>query len=125
VRRYRHAAELLNRPQQIKEALTLLDPPPPEREACRQHVEFALDYVESTGRVAEHPKITKKSIGAYSAALRRMQTASNAYVHAGGALALRVIDQAVAFNKAWGGPGGAPPRGGTTHPQRAKWVNSV
>ena len=49
-RRYPPAAEPLNRPQQIKEALTLLDPPE-QVDEWRRLVEHALDVVDLRSRL--------------------------------------------------------------------------
>ena len=99
----------MTRKQQIKEALALLDPPPPEREDCRRDIERMLDRMEGVSRVVKYA-VTKKSMRAYSAALRKMQTASRNHARAGGSLTLRGIDQAVASNEAWSRSWQPPPR---------------
>jgi hypothetical protein len=114
------------RKQQIKEALALLDPRPPEREDCRRDIERKLDHMKAVSRAVEYA-VTKKSMRAYSAALRKMQKASRNHTRAGGSLALRAgtpvvteftvtdregnkgrlrvrgggIDQAVALDEKW------------------------
>jgi hypothetical protein len=92
----------VTRKQQIKEALALLDPPPPEHEDCRRDIERKLDHMIEVSRAVKYAA-TKKSMRAYSAALRKMQKASRNHTRAGGALTLRAggIDQAVATDEAW------------------------
>ena len=93
----------MTRTEQIDKALALLAPPLREREDCRKHVAQVLDVMKGVDRAARHAKVTKKTMRAYSAALRRLQAASKAHVAAGGSLALSLerVDRAVAFDVEW------------------------
>jgi hypothetical protein len=93
----------VTRAEQISAALGLLAPPADRLEACRRHIDWALDIIASAGRAAEHAKVPEKARRTYTDALRRVQTATRAHIRAGGSVALSpaLIDSAVNLNNHW------------------------
>lgn len=76
------------RAEQVATALALLAPPPSEREACRQHVEGALDVMEdaSIGHkvfASDRSGATTGARRAYNSAARKLLAADKALVAAG------------------------------------------
>lgn len=67
----------MTRAEQIKAALTIINPATHERRSCREHVEWSLDVVEGAGRAAHHAGVTKKKMRAKRAALERLQHVSS------------------------------------------------
>jgi hypothetical protein len=93
----------VTRAEQISAALEMLAPPADRLEACRRHIDWALDIIASAGRAAEHAKVPEKARRTYTDALRRFQTATRAHIRAGGSVALSpaAIDSAVNLNNHW------------------------
>jgi hypothetical protein len=89
----------MTRDEQITEALKRLNPPAEERAQCQAHVEELFDLMASAERAAEHVRITRKMLRDQRAALRRMRSASNAYLGAGGARG--AVERALDFDEEW------------------------
>lgn len=83
--------------RQIAKAMKVLMPPPDRRKQCREDVEGMVHFMLSMGRAAKRGRPTRKQTAAYSAALRKMQRATQNYVAAGGVPRLSPddIDRAV------------------------------
>ena len=94
----RSTATLLSRPQQVREALTLLNPPPRERKAYQCHIANALDIMEDA-TIAHKVFASGRSEAAimartkYNNALRRLRAAHDALLAAGGSVPI-VLDLA-------------------------------
>ena len=67
----------MTRAEQIKAALTIINPATSERRRCREHVGWSLDVVEGAGRAAQHAGVTKKKMRAKRAVLKRLQKVSS------------------------------------------------
>jgi hypothetical protein len=84
------------REKQIAAALKLCAPKPHEREACRTHVEKALDVLDSADRVVDrYAKVTKKAINAEFDRVHRSRAAAAAHAARGVPLATRPPDNRI------------------------------
>ncbi len=101
----------MTRDQQMRKALELLAPSKRDLAECRAYIETVLNAMEAAARAAEHAKVTRKSMRAYSATLQRMQAVSHKHHVAGGALAIPhdQIERAAHFDKEWSAHWHPPP----------------
>ena len=67
----------MTRAEQIKAALTIINPATHERRSCREHLEWSLNVVDGAGRAAQHAGITQKEMRAKRAVLKRLQKVSS------------------------------------------------
>ncbi|HEY6619408.1 MAG TPA: hypothetical protein VIY68_07680 [Steroidobacteraceae bacterium] len=89
----------MTRAEQIKAALTIINPAAHELHRCSEHVEWSLNVVEGAGRAAQHAGITQKEMRAKRAALERLQHVSSG---TRAAIALpRHFEDAIVFQIDW------------------------
>jgi hypothetical protein len=92
----------LTRERQIERALQILEPPPDERDICRQNIEFMLEDIETCRKNAHSlkhncSKASARAWRGYQRALRHLRSAHDALAAAGWGppIALKDVKRAI------------------------------